>query len=200
MVGILVDHAVVGTPEPGVAEAVLVRRHAQTVAGKPKTRPVPSLQAEDVAAAEAAGRVPVRSRSVEVEVRIRWVRVVPDPLIVRVDVRRVRMSARVAVVRACGDGAWPGWRSGRRPTAKRGRALSRDVPGGHRVAVPGRSGLGGASLLVVSPFASPADQETTVRSSAREPLYQIEEASAEACPTLCRGVHQSCYEGDRQGR
>ncbi len=55
-----------------------------------------------MAAAEAAGKVPVRPRIVEVEVGIRRARVVPDPLIVRVDVRHVWVSGTCPAATA-----WP---------------------------------------------------------------------------------------------
>ena len=70
VVGIFVDHDLVGLPEPIVAIAEIIRCDAEIKAAEPETAGASAREMPDVAAAETAGKVAVLPRMIHVVVRI----------------------------------------------------------------------------------------------------------------------------------
>lgn len=100
MIGIRVNHDVVRVPEPVAASVIVVRRNAKVEAAEPKTVPVSALKPIDMAAANFARETSVLKRMIQVVVLVVSTSVMTNPLIiVRVNVRRRRMSSLVAIVR-----------------------------------------------------------------------------------------------------
>jgi len=107
VVGVFVDDDVVAVPEPVAAKADVIESDAEKEAAEPETIGAASGEAPDVVTAEAAGEMAVLPGMIEVVVRIVGAGVMADPFTVRMDMRRVRVSGFVAVVR----GSWRGVRS-----------------------------------------------------------------------------------------
>ena len=98
MVRVLVDYDLVAIPEPVIAEIEVVGGYAEVETTEPETLPVPSSQAEDMAAAEAAGEVPVFPWMIEVVMRIVAPGIVPNPFIVGMNVGCFGMALLVRKV------------------------------------------------------------------------------------------------------
>src|SRR5579863_480246 len=100
MVGIRIEHDVVGAPVPVGAIVVIIWGHAEVRPAEPEAVPRPTLDPVDIAAADSAREVPVLPGMVNLVVRIIPVRRMTHPLTVaRMNVRRVRMSGLIAVSR-----------------------------------------------------------------------------------------------------
>src|SRR5579862_2217040 len=136
MVGILIDHHVIGVPQPTIAVLDVVWGNAEVEATKPKATGSATSEMVPVLRAEGGRKVAVLPRVIEVEVRIVSAGVVPDPpIVVGVDVRGRRVPGFVDVaVAAC------------RPMiagARGRRAVGRDMSAAYRMTVvlcPGRHG------------------------------------------------------------
>jgi len=98
VVGILVDDDLIRIPKPVVGESEIIRSDAEIKATEPEPRGATSGEVEDVAATKAASEPAVLPGMVEVVMGVIAAGIVADPLIVGVDVGRVRMSASVAEV------------------------------------------------------------------------------------------------------
>jgi hypothetical protein len=119
VVWIVINHDLVRIPEPVITKAVLVWGNAKVEAAKPEALPVPSYKPKDMAGTEPSREVPVLPRMIEMVVRIITAGVMPDPLIVRIDVRGVRVPGLVAIIAV--------FRGGRPFTSNRSRPLRRNV-------------------------------------------------------------------------
>lgn len=98
MVGILVDHDVVGIPDPVIAIADIVGSNRKIEAAKPETARASPFDAKHVSLAEPAGKSSVLPGTIEVVVRIILACVMPDPLVAAgVDVGRFGMPLLIAV-------------------------------------------------------------------------------------------------------
>lgn len=95
VIWILIDHDIVTIPEPVIAEVVVVRGNAEVETTKPETFPVSSTEPENMAATESATKVSVFPRMIDVVMGISVARLVSDPLVVRVNVRSLRMAPLV---------------------------------------------------------------------------------------------------------
>jgi len=152
MVRIRVNHDVVRVPEPVRAGIVVIRCDTEVEAAEPKTVSRSTSKAIDVATPDFARETPVLERMVQMVVGIVGTSVMTNPLIiVRVNVRRGRMSSLVAIVGSLigllGIALSPsvsGWN---------GRSYRRGTAGGN-VPLTNRSSLrsarGGPSLLLPS--------------------------------------------------
>ncbi len=96
VVGIFVDHDLIGIPEPVIGEVVFEWGHAEVETSKPEALPVSTRDPKDVAAAETAGKASMLPRMINVEADIIAAGIVSDPLITRVDVGSLRVSGLVA--------------------------------------------------------------------------------------------------------
>lgn len=100
MIGIRIDHDIVGIPNPTGAIVVIIGGHAEEVRPGPEVVPCTAAQSVYMAAADFAGEAAVFPWTVHMIMRIAGAGVA-DPLIVLgVDVRRVWMSRLVAIIRA----------------------------------------------------------------------------------------------------
>jgi hypothetical protein len=96
VVGVLINHDLIPVPVPVIGEAVIVIDDAEIVAAKPETFSGPALNAENMAAAKAAVEPSMFPRMIHVVVLIIAARVMPNPLIIRVNVGCVRVPRLVA--------------------------------------------------------------------------------------------------------
>jgi len=129
VIGIFVDHDRIAIPQPVVAEGELERRDAEVVAAEPETLAVSALEPEDMSAPESAREVPVFPRVIQVQPGVHSSHVVPDPSIVRVHMRCVRMTVAIAVARVR-LGSWCA-----RVAVDGGRSMSRHVAATHRMSI-----------------------------------------------------------------
>jgi len=100
VVGVLINHDLIGVPEPVTTEAVVVWCDAKVKAPEPKTRRAPACKMPDVVRAEPARKVSVLPRMIEMVVRIIPAGVMPNPLTARVDVGGVwvpRLVTKIAL-------------------------------------------------------------------------------------------------------
>jgi hypothetical protein len=121
VVRVLIDHDVIPAPVPIAAVANVIGRDAEIEPAEPEARRATAGKMPQVAAAESAGEMAVLPRMIEMVVRVVRTRVVSDPLAIRVDVRSLRMTGRVAeramfCRRSCrsfmnGRGTMRGWAS-----------------------------------------------------------------------------------------
>src|SRR5277367_26683 len=96
VVGILVDDDLVGAPSPVVAETVVIGEHAEVETAEPEAFPAASFDAEDMAAAEAAGEVSMLPGMIEMVVGIIAACAVAHPFAVGVDVGSVGVTFAIA--------------------------------------------------------------------------------------------------------
>ena len=81
MIGVVIDHDLIGIPQPTIAKCKFEWRHREVEAAKPEAvRPSP-LQAKHMSRPEAAGKVAMWKRVIEMEARVLRTGV-PDPLVV----------------------------------------------------------------------------------------------------------------------
>ena len=92
MIGILVNHDLVGIPQPVTAIAQVERRDAEVETSEPESRRASPGQVPDVMRTESAGEMAVLPGMIQVVVRIAAAAIVPDPLAVRMNVGSIRMA------------------------------------------------------------------------------------------------------------
>jgi hypothetical protein len=95
VVGIVVDHDIVGVPPPVVAIVIVVGRYAKEKSAKPKAFPIPSSQVKYMTGAEATREVTMLPGMFDMEVRVSTARIMSHPGIVRVNVGGFRMPGLV---------------------------------------------------------------------------------------------------------
>jgi hypothetical protein len=127
MVRIVVDHDLVAIPEPAVAEAIIERGDLKVEAVEPEALSASSSEPEDMPAADASREASMLPGTVEVIPGIVAAGIVPDPAVVGMDVRNIRMPGLIAKIarRAALRGATT-WTS-----RSRGRAMCGNVPTAH---------------------------------------------------------------------
>jgi hypothetical protein len=118
VIGIFIDHDLIGIPQPVAAKTDVIRRNAEVESAKPKSPRPAARQVPHVASAETAREVPVLPRMVKMVVRIVAAGIVPDPLAVGVNVWRIRMPLFVHVGMIRFDGM-PGTLHPSRPVSRR---------------------------------------------------------------------------------
>jgi hypothetical protein len=91
VIGVVINHNLVGIPQPVTAKAQIIWRDAEVKAAEPESRRTSSSQMPDVMRAKSAGEVPVLPRMIEMIVRIVLPGIVPDPLAIWMNVRSIRM-------------------------------------------------------------------------------------------------------------
>jgi hypothetical protein len=96
VVGIVVDHNVVAVPQPVIAVTGIKSRDAKKESAEPEAARTASAKAPPVTGAEAAFKVTMLPRMIEMEARIIASVVVPDPLAVVMDVGSFGMPFAVA--------------------------------------------------------------------------------------------------------
>jgi hypothetical protein len=127
VVGIVVDHNVVAVPEPVIAITDIKSRDAKKESAEPEAARTASAKAPPVTGAEAAFKVTMLPRMIEMEARIIAPVVVPDPLAVVMDMGGFGMSFAFAEA-----GLGRGWA---RNGAMRGRwTVFRNIAAADRVA------------------------------------------------------------------
>ena len=95
MIRIVVDHDLIGVPQPIVDEGVVVRRDVEEEPAKPETSRTAAAEPEDMTAPEAAGETTMRPRMIEAVMAVATTGVMSNPPAVRVHVRRIGMSFAV---------------------------------------------------------------------------------------------------------
>jgi hypothetical protein len=104
VVRVIVDHDLIAIPEPIVAVAVIGLRNTEEESTKPKTLWAASRKAEDMTLTDAPGKSSMFERPVEMVPRIIAARVMPDPLVVCVNVGRFWMSGSIRKTTICRRG------------------------------------------------------------------------------------------------
>jgi len=98
VVGIRVNHDIVGVPEPTIGIVVIVRRDAEVKVAKPEAISCAALKPIDVATADVTREMSMLPRLIQMVMGIVWTGIVTNPLIVVcVDVRGLGMSWLVAI-------------------------------------------------------------------------------------------------------
>src|ERR1700691_2913812 len=93
MIGIFVDHDIVGIPEPVIAVAYIVRRHRKIESTEPEAARASALNVKHVALAKAAGKMSVLPGMIKMVVRVILPGIMPHPFVTaRMDVWRRRVS------------------------------------------------------------------------------------------------------------
>lgn len=119
VIGVLEDRDVVGVPKPVAAVADVKVGDCKTKTAEPEQVRASATEAPDMSAAETTGEVSVLPRVIQMIVRIVSARVMPNPLAVIVDVRRVWMPRLVIEMLAT--------LSHRMRSARRSRTVRRNV-------------------------------------------------------------------------
>ena len=96
VVGIFVEHYVVGVPQPAVAPLEVPRRDREIVSAEPEAVGAAAAQMPDVLGAESGGEMAVLPRVVDVVVGIVWAGIVAYPCTVGVDVGSAGMAGLIA--------------------------------------------------------------------------------------------------------
>src|ERR1700733_6520006 len=105
MVWILIDHDLVGIPQPVAAEGNVVRRNAKIKAVEPESAGASAAKMPHVPLAETSGEVAMLPGMIDMIVRIVSPRIVTDPAItLHVDVRCVRMTRLLGMTLNGGGG------------------------------------------------------------------------------------------------
>jgi len=81
VIGILVNHDAVGTPDPVIAITNVIRSDGKIEPAEPETAWASAFDAKRVPLAEAAGKMSVLPGMIEVVVRIVLARIMPDPFV-----------------------------------------------------------------------------------------------------------------------
>jgi len=92
VIRILVNHDLVGIPQPVTAIAQVERRDAEVEASEPESRRASSCQVPDVMRTESAGEMAVLPGMIEVVMRIVAAGIVADSRAVRMNVGSIRMA------------------------------------------------------------------------------------------------------------
>jgi predicted anti-sigma-YlaC factor YlaD len=96
VVGIVVDDDGIAVPVPVIGVVVIVGSYAEIEGAEPEAVAVSTSQVILMAAAKAAGKAAVFPGMIEVIVRVAATGIVTDPVVIVVDVRRVRMIGPIA--------------------------------------------------------------------------------------------------------
>src|SRR5579863_4137935 len=96
MVGIFIDHDIVGIPEPVVTVAKIIRRNRKIETAEPEAARTSSCQVKHMPFAEAARKSPVLKRVIEMVVRVILPGIMANPFVaLGMDVRSVGVALRV---------------------------------------------------------------------------------------------------------
>jgi hypothetical protein len=96
VVGIVIDDDGIAVPVPVIGVVVIVGSYAEIEAAEPEALAVSTSQVILMAAAKAAGKAAVFPGMIEVIARVTATGIVTDPVVIAVDVRRVRMIGPIA--------------------------------------------------------------------------------------------------------
>jgi hypothetical protein len=99
VIRVVVEYDIVAVPIPVSAIADIVGRYGEVVSAKPKAVRTASTDAPNVAAADFAREMSVLPGTIEMIVRVVAARIVTDPLVIRMHVRRLGV-ARLVTKRA----------------------------------------------------------------------------------------------------
>src|SRR5271168_1537189 len=97
VIRIVINYNLIGIPQPIPAIPQIKRRDAEVEPAEPESRRSPSGQMPHMPATESARKVPVLPRMIQVVVRIVLPGIMSDPLAIRMNVRRVRMTLFVHI-------------------------------------------------------------------------------------------------------
>ena len=95
VIRVVVDHDLIGVPQPITGEGEIVRRDAEEEPVEPEPSRTTAPEAKDMSSAEAAVETTVLPWMIEVVVPVVTTRVMTNPAAVRVHMRRIRMSIAV---------------------------------------------------------------------------------------------------------
>jgi hypothetical protein len=98
VIRIFVDHDIIAVPVPIVDVTVIEWRDPEIESVKPKTVPVAATQVEHMAGTETACEVPVLPWMILMKTWVVAALIMSNPLIVSVNVRRVRMPGLIRVI------------------------------------------------------------------------------------------------------
>ncbi len=99
MIGVFVNDDVIACPIPTIAKSDIIRRDAEIESTKPEPCRTAAREVPHMFAAKSRSEMPMLPGMIEVIVRIIRPTVMPDPLVIGMDVRRVRMSWLIRVIR-----------------------------------------------------------------------------------------------------
>jgi hypothetical protein len=112
VIRVFIDHNLIRTPKPVIAEIVVIRGHTEIEASKPKSLPISAFYSEDVGTPEASCEPPMLPRMVEMIMYVVRTSVVSDPLPVGMDVGSIgvpRLILKAAILGAGARGAGAGF-------------------------------------------------------------------------------------------
>ena len=98
MVGVLIEHDLVGVPKPVIAEGNIIRGHAKVVAAEPEALRPASRKPPNMAAAEATREASMFPGMIEMIVDVIAASIMPNPFAVGMNVRSVRVPVLVGKV------------------------------------------------------------------------------------------------------
>lgn len=98
MIGVFVEHDLVGVPVPIGAVAKVGGRDAEIKTSEPETVGAAAFDAENVLRTEAAAEVSVFPGMIQVKARIIAAGIVADPLPIGMDVGSIRVFGHIAVI------------------------------------------------------------------------------------------------------
>jgi hypothetical protein len=96
VIGIVVDHDLIGVPEPIVTEGDVVWRHTEEESVEPESSRTAACEPKAMTAPDAAGETTMLERMIDMIVAVATTRVMSNPVTVPVHVRRIGMSGSVA--------------------------------------------------------------------------------------------------------
>src|SRR5215208_7539537 len=130
MIGIRVDHHVVGIPAPIGDERIVVRRHTEVEPVEPESVRTPAAQPEHMARTKATGKPAVFPRTIEMIMRVRAPGLMSEPAALVAHVHSFVLAMAWDTRRTCE----------RRGAARRNRRMPGDVWRPVPVLSPCRSG------------------------------------------------------------
>jgi hypothetical protein len=95
VIRVVVDHDLIGVPQPIAGEGEIVRRDTEEEPVEPETSRATAPEAKGMSPAEAAVETTVLPGMIEVVLAVVTTRVMTNPAAVRVHMRRIRMSIAV---------------------------------------------------------------------------------------------------------
>src|SRR5579871_3881826 len=134
MIRIVIDHDIIGVPEPAVHVADVIGRDAPAKSAKPEERGSAAADTPYMAAADPAGETAVFPGTIQMIVRVFASTLVANPFAIRVNVRRFRMP--FAVIKLAGLRGMLFGRTRRRVSIDmrrpyRSRSALRDIASAH---------------------------------------------------------------------
>ena len=137
MVRIVVDHDIIGAPQPIVAQREIEGCDAEEEPAEPEASRTATPEPEDMASTDPSWEMAVLEWMIEVKVAVVTTHPMANPVAVRVDVRAIRMAIPVVEIRVV---------SARfRPAVKDARTSARDVSA--TAHVPASTGTAAASRV-----------------------------------------------------